>query len=55
MIEITKCSIPQAWYMDHIGKRFKLEYEDRDGYWVREPSGYRNIVKKQDALYLEQK
>lgn len=53
MIEIQKCSIPSAWYMNHIGKRFKLKREERDVYIVIAADGYSNIVKKEDGVVIE--
>ncbi len=52
MLEIIKCSIPSAWYMNHIGKRFKLKREDRDFYIVIASDGYSNIVKKSDGVVI---
>jgi hypothetical protein len=52
MIEITHCSIPRAWYMDHIGKRFKVEREEKHEYVVRTPQGHTNVVRKSDAVFM---
>lgn len=44
------------WYRDKIGEVVTLaknEHSDSDIYWSREPDGYLNIVKKQDAEVVE--
>jgi hypothetical protein len=44
------------WYRDKIGEVVPLakhEYADSDIYWSREPAGYLNIVKKQDAQVID--
>ena len=49
VLVIKKCSDPQMWYADLIGKTVPLLREDADGYWSREPSGHTNIVRREDA------
>ncbi|WP_170941722.1 hypothetical protein [Cellvibrio mixtus] len=46
---IHKCSDPQLWYADLVGHEVELLREDSDGYWSREPAGYTNIVRREDA------
>lgn len=50
MIRIIKCESPMLWYFPHIGKSFKFIREDDEGYWTREPAGYLNVVRKEDAV-----
>lgn len=49
---IKKCSDPQLWYADLVGQEVELLREDRDGYWSREPAGYTNIVRRDDAQVI---
>ena len=37
------------WYRDSIGKLFPFVREESDYYISREPTGYINIIKKEDA------
>lgn len=48
-IRITRCSDPVRWYADHVGQEFSVSWVDSEGYWTREPTGYRNVVLKADA------
>jgi hypothetical protein len=48
-IKITNCSDSQMWYAKFIGKEFTCLKEDAEGYWCREPAGYLNVVKREDA------
>lgn len=54
-VRIIKCSDPQYWYADRIGKEFVPEgvYNDQRTnlkfFWTREPAGYRNIVLQADT------
>lgn len=50
---ITKCSDPQLWYAGLVGKTVELLREDSEGYWSREPSGYTNIVRREDAQVID--
>lgn len=55
-LRIIKCSDSMMWYRDMVGDVVTLakpEYADSDVYWSREPAGYLNIVKKQDAQVIE--
>lgn len=55
-LKIIKCSDSMMWYRDKIGEVVTLakhEHSDSDVYWSREPAGYLNIVKKQDAQVIE--
>lgn len=37
------------WYRNLVGKYVPVAWEESDLFMSREPAGYRNIVKKQDA------
>lgn len=55
-LKIKDCSDSMMWYRDMIGKTVELAKHpdaDQDVYWSREPAGYLNIVKKQDAEIIE--
>lgn len=52
-IKIIKCGSPMLWYYRHVGKTFRLLREDDEGYWTRQPEGYLNVVRKQDAEIIE--
>lgn len=52
MIEIQKCSTLRAWYVDHVGKRFKVIREEKYEYLVRTPQGHTNFVRKDDAVFI---
>ena len=44
------------WYRDMVGETVVLAKHPNaspDVYWSREPAGYLNIVKKQDAELIE--
>ena len=46
---IRQCPDPLMWYAGKIGKLVPLIRIDTDFYISREPNGYSNIVKKEDA------
>lgn len=52
-LQINQCSDPLVWYADLIGQRVQLLREDADGYWSREPGGFTNIVKREDAEVID--
>lgn len=52
-IRILKCSDTRMWYRDHIGKVVPFLREEATEYLSREPAGYTNIVKKQDAEVVD--
>lgn len=49
MLYIENCSDGLMWYADKVGKFVPFVREESDCYLSREPAGYTNIVKKQDA------
>lgn len=49
---IHRCSDPQLWYADLVGQQVPLVTEDESGYWSREPTGYLNIVRREDAAVV---
>jgi hypothetical protein len=50
---ITKCSDSLLWYRDLVGEYVPLLREYDDCYMSREPAGYANIVRKEDAKLVE--
>lgn len=50
---ITSCSDPHMWYAGQVGQVVALVREEADCYWSREPAGFVNIVRKQDADLVE--
>ncbi len=48
-LKIIKCSDPFMWYNDLVGSIVPLLREYEDCYMSREPTGFANIVKKEDA------
>lgn len=52
-LRITKCSDPQMWYAGLVGKTVPLLREETEGYLSREPKGYTNIVRKEDAEIID--
>ena len=55
VIKIEFCSDQLFWYNSHVGEFFEVLKTEEDVYWVREPSGYKNIVLKKDATIVERK
>ncbi|WP_339615231.1 hypothetical protein [uncultured Gilvimarinus sp.] len=47
---IKKCSDPQYWYADLVGTHVPFIREDAFGYVSREPAGYTNFVRRDDAV-----
>lgn len=54
-ILITGCDDPFMWYAQHVGEMFPMLYMDYETgeYVTKEPSGYTNIVKFEDATIVE--
>jgi predicted short-subunit dehydrogenase-like oxidoreductase (DUF2520 family) len=50
---INKCSDPQLWYAGLVGKQVPLLREIPEGYLSREPAGFTNIVKREDAQVID--
>jgi hypothetical protein len=48
-LKINKCSDPSMWYAGLVGQSVELVKEDAEGYWSREPAGFINIVRREDA------
>lgn len=53
LLKIIKCSDPQMWYAELIGDYLPFIREDGDGYWSREPAGYSNLVRREDAQVID--
>lgn len=49
IVRIKKCSDPSFWYAGHVGERFDIVAQDPTEWVVIEPSGYLNIIKKEDT------
>jgi hypothetical protein len=55
-LKIIGCKDTMMWYHNKVGETVTLAKPadaDPDVYWSREPAGYLNIVKKQDAQLIE--
>ena len=52
-IKIIKCSDRLLWYNKLVGHTVPFLREYDDCYMSREPAGYANIVRKEDALIIE--
>lgn len=52
-IKIIKCNDKLMWYSSMLGSTLYVVREDEDYFWCREPDGYLNIVKKEDAEVLD--
>ena len=50
---IHNCSDCLMWYSSLVGQRVPFVRDAGDGYMSREPSGYLNIVKYEDADVVE--
>lgn len=56
-VQIKSCTDSSLWYSDHIDSEFELHphkdanYDDL-AYWVRDNSGYINIIYKKDGKLL---
>lgn len=54
MLKIKSCSDPMMWYSDKVGGTFSLIGEMKgEGYATREPDGYINVVRYDDAEIVE--
>lgn len=51
-LEITGCSDSSMWYAGLVGERVPFLREEHDCYLSREPAGYVNIVRKDDACVV---
>jgi len=52
-LKLLNCSDQMMWYRDKVGEVVTFVREYEDCYMSREPAGYLNIVKKQDAEIIE--
>lgn len=53
-LRITKCSDSLLWYADLVGQQVPLVREIPEGYLSREPGGFTNIVRKEDAQLIDE-
>lgn len=53
-LKILKSSDPQYWYTPLIGQIVPFLREYDDCYMSREPAGFANIVRKEDAEIIEE-
>jgi hypothetical protein len=54
-LKIIKSSDPHYWYTPLIGQMVPFLREYDDCYMSREPEGFANIVRKEDAEIIEEK
>ena len=52
-LKIVKCSDPLMWYQNKVGETVQLVREDEDCYMSRDPAGYLNVVRLEDAEIVE--
>ena len=52
-LKIIRCSDPLMWYSDKVGETVQLVREYEDCFMSREPAGYLNIVRLNDAEVIE--
>jgi hypothetical protein len=52
-LRIIKCSDPLMWYQSKVGETVQLVREYVDCYMSREPAGYLNVVRLEDAEIVE--
>lgn len=48
-LRIVACADRSWWYRDLVGKVVPLVQHIPEGYLSREPAGYSNVVKRQEA------
>ena len=53
MLKIINCSDSMMWYRKKVGQLVPLVEVYSDCYMSREPAGYKNIVKLEDAEIVE--
>lgn len=53
VLKIKKCSDSMLWYSDLIGESVPFLREFEDCYMSREPNGYSNVVRKEDAEVVD--
>lgn len=53
-LKIIKCSDNLYWYNNLIGQTVPLLREYEDCYMSREPDGFANIIKKEDAEVVDE-
>lgn len=53
-LRITKCSDSRMWYANLVGATVPLLREIPEGYLSREPDGYTNIVRREDAEVVDE-
>lgn len=52
-LKIINCSDSSMWYRDSVGRIVPFVGVDSDGWWSREPAGYKNIIKLTDAELVD--
>jgi hypothetical protein len=53
LLQIKECEDPHMWYADKVGEFVPYVRTHNDCYMSREPAGYLNIVKLQEAEIVE--
>lgn len=54
-LKILKCSDKNYWYSNLVGQTVPLLREYEDCYMSREPEGFANIVRKEDAEVIHER
>lgn len=54
-LKILKCSDSHMWYSNLVGQTVPLLREYEDCYMSREPEGFANIVRKEDAEVIHER
>jgi hypothetical protein len=52
-LKIIRCSDSLMWYCNKVGETVQLVREYEDCYMSREPAGYLNVVRLEDAEIVE--
>lgn len=50
---IIQCPDSLMWYADKVGQLVPFHRDGGDCWWSREPAGYVNIVRREDAQLVE--
>ena len=54
MLKIIKCSDSLLWYSNLVGQCVPYLREYEECYMSREPDGFANIVRKEDAVIINE-
>jgi len=53
-IVIVNCQDPLMWYRNHVGEVHDVVRVHEDAFMVREPAGFLNIVRTDDATVIKE-